>query len=85
MAENQQRRQFLQTSLAAGALTLASSQVSEGFIGRAIPSATDANPAARPGRVRWHGDFAAACTAARRSGKPVFLFHMLGRLDQRFC
>jgi hypothetical protein len=35
--------------------------------------------------VRWHRDFAAACTAARSSGKPVFLLHMMGRLDEQFC
>jgi hypothetical protein len=35
--------------------------------------------------VRWHADFAAACAAGRGSGKPVFLFQMLGRLDQKFC
>ena len=29
--------------------------------------------------------FDAACAAGRDSGRPVFLFHMMGRLDQRFC
>ncbi|MBK8099982.1 MAG: hypothetical protein IPK26_23000 [Planctomycetes bacterium] len=38
-----------------------------------------------PGLVRWHGDFAAARAAATRSGKPVLLFQLLGRLDEEFC
>ena len=42
------------------------------------------NPSVEPGRVRWHSDFAAACAASRQSGKPVLLFQLLGRLDQRF-
>ncbi len=43
------------------------------------------NPKVRPGKVRWHEDFAAACRAARKSGKPVLLFQMMGNLDDRFC
>jgi hypothetical protein len=43
------------------------------------------NPKAEPGKVRWHKTFAAACAAARRSGKPVLLFQMMGKLDDRFC
>ena len=42
------------------------------------------NPSVEPGLVRWHSDFAAACVASRGSGKPVLLFQLLGRLDQRF-
>ena len=38
-----------------------------------------------PGLVRWHADFAAARAAATRSGKPVLLFQLLGRLDEEFC
>ena len=44
-----------------------------------------ANPKVEPGKVRWHADFAAACRAAGRSGKPVLLFQMMGRLDEKFC
>jgi hypothetical protein len=44
-----------------------------------------ANPKVEPGKVKWHADFAAACEAARKSGKPVLLFQMMGRLDQQFC
>jgi hypothetical protein len=43
------------------------------------------NPKVEPGKVRWHADFAAACRAAAKSGKPVLLFHMMGRLDEKFC
>src|SRR6266849_4336251 len=34
------------------------------------------NPKVEPGKVRWHADFAAARTAAAKSGKPVLLFQM---------
>jgi hypothetical protein len=43
------------------------------------------NPKVAPGKVRWHKDFASACAAAAKSGKPVLLFHMMGRLDDKFC
>src|SRR5262249_35818612 len=48
------------------------------------PSAT-ANPKVEPGRVRWHPTFDAACAAAQKSGKPVLLFHLMGKLDDQFC
>jgi hypothetical protein len=87
MTEKQDRRRFLQASLAAGtALTFASGNASHGNIRSLVPPVAEpTNPAVRPGRVRWHADFAAACAAGRGSGKPVFLFQMLGRLDQKFC
>ena len=43
------------------------------------------NPKVEPGTVRWHNDFEAACAASRKSGKPVLLFQLMGRLDDRFC
>jgi hypothetical protein len=43
------------------------------------------NPKVQPGKVRWHAEFDAACRAALRSGKPVLLFQMMGRLDEKFC
>jgi len=43
------------------------------------------NPQVEPGKVRWHKDFEAACTASKKSGKPVLLFQMIGKLDDRFC
>lgn len=77
MSDNPNRRRFLQGSLAASAvLTMGSAHSSHG---------DERNPPATPGRVRWHADFAAACRAADRSGKPAFHFHMLGRLDEKFC
>lgn len=39
----------------------------------------------KPGRIEWHTTFQKAMAASARSGKPVFLFHMMGRLDDRFC
>lgn len=49
------------------------------------PAPTFVNPKVEPGKVRWHKDFAAACAAAKKSGKPVLLFQMMGNLDDRFC
>jgi hypothetical protein len=43
------------------------------------------NPKVEPGRVKWHPDFDTACKAAAKSGKPVFLFQMMGKLDDQFC
>jgi hypothetical protein len=43
------------------------------------------NPKVEPGKVNWHPDFATACQAAHLSGKPVLLFQMMGRLDDKFC
>ena len=43
------------------------------------------NPKVQPGDVRWHASFAAACEAAKKSGKPVLLFQMMGKLDDQFC
>jgi hypothetical protein len=39
----------------------------------------------KPGEVNWHPSFAKACEAAKTSGKPVLLFHMMGQLDKQFC
>ena len=43
------------------------------------------NPRVAAGKVRWHADLDAARQAARRSGRPVLLFQLLGKLDERFC
>ena len=37
------------------------------------------------GRVQWHKDHTAAIAAARKSGKPVLHFQLLGKLDEEFC
>ena len=50
-----------------------------------VREAKDANPAVAPGLVPWHPSFAAAQEAAKASGKPVLLLHMMGRLDRQFC
>ena len=50
-----------------------------------IEATSFVNPKVEPGKVRWHRDFAAACKAAEKSGKPVLLFQMMGKLDDRFC
>jgi hypothetical protein len=76
------RRRFLQSSLAAGAVV--------GLSGANLapdtrPTEAPTNSRVQPGRLQWRGCFDAACAASRDSGKPVFLFHMMGRLDQRLC
>jgi hypothetical protein len=39
----------------------------------------------RPGLVSWHASLAEACDASRQSGKPVLVFQMMGKLDEKFC
>jgi hypothetical protein len=51
----------------------------------AVPASQENNPTVEPGSVHWHPGFTAACEAAKKSGKPVLLFQMMGRLDQQFC
>ena len=86
MADQQDRRRFLQTSLAAGAVLTLSGGHSD-RVAQATPGgeAPFVNRRVRPGRVRWLEDFRAACAAAERSGKPVLLFQMMGRMDEKFC
>ncbi len=58
-----------------------------GFEGDAMPGnirGDEENPLCEPGQVNWHESFETACATARDSGKPVLLFQLLGRLDQRF-
>ena len=38
-----------------------------------------------PGKVHWHSSLEEAVDAAKKSGKPVFHFQLLGRLDQELC
>ena len=52
---------------------------------RSAAAAEFRNPKVAPGKVHWQPTFAAACDAARRSGKPVLLFQMMGKLDDQFC
>jgi hypothetical protein len=60
-------------------------QASNPTTGQPTPVPGSDNPKVAPGKVRWHTDFAAACEAARKSGKPVLLFQMMGKLDDQFC
>lgn len=51
-----------------------------------VVSVTDKGVAkVKPGDVSWRADFDGACAAARKSGKAVLLFAMLGSLDDKFC
>ena len=46
---------------------------------------TTDNPKVKPGLVKWHANFAKACEASKKSGKPVLLFQLMGKLDDQFC
>jgi hypothetical protein len=48
------------------------------------PREVSENPTVEPGKVKWHKSFAEARAAAKRSGKPVLLFQLMGKLDQQF-
>lgn len=54
-------------------------------VAKPIPVVEPDGPAIEPGKVRWHSSVEAALAVARRSGKPVLVFHMMGRLDKQFC
>jgi len=43
------------------------------------------NPKVPPGKVHWRLSLPDACAAAKKSGKPVLLFQMMGKLDDQFC
>lgn len=40
---------------------------------------------ALPAAVAWHATFEDARQAAAKSGRPVLLFQLLGKLDDAFC
>ncbi len=42
------------------------------------------NTKTSPGLVKWHSDFESACQASTRSGRPVLLFTLMGKLDETF-
>jgi hypothetical protein len=49
------------------------------------PPVLSANPKVQPGLIVWRKTFDEACKASALSGKPVLLFQMMGKLDDRFC
>jgi hypothetical protein len=51
----------------------------------AAAETTFVNPKVEPGAVKWHATLDDACKAAAKSGKPVLLFQMMGKLDEKFC
>jgi hypothetical protein len=70
----------------------ATADLGKGVIERPIKAVAAASSASNPtsskiapGAVNWHRDFAQAKIAAEKSGKPIFLFHLLGKLDEVFC
>ena len=48
-------------------------------------AASPATSKVKPGDVKWHSDFQAACATSETSGKPVLLFQLMGKLDDEFC
>jgi hypothetical protein len=67
------------------AAPLPNSSATKGSRALVQPPVSEDNPVVSPGKVRWHASFADARAAARKSGKPVLLFHMMGQLDRQFC
>jgi hypothetical protein len=47
-------------------------------------STAEENCKVRPGDVKWHASFESARAASEKSGRPVLLFQMMGKLDERF-
>ena len=43
------------------------------------------NPPVSAGKVKWHANLQAAIATSQRSNKPIFLFQMLGKLEDKFC
>jgi hypothetical protein len=68
-----------------GTIELPAKSVITAAGGSSVAAPIHTRPPVPPGLVKWHGTFDAACTAAKTSGKPVLLFHMMGRLDEEFC
>jgi hypothetical protein len=42
-------------------------------------------PADSGSGIRWQKSLAAAKASAARTGKPLFLLHLFGKLDEEFC
>jgi hypothetical protein len=55
----------------------------------APPTAVDRHPAARADEgapaIRWERTLAAAKAKAQRTGKPLLVLHMFGKLTEPFC
>ena len=49
------------------------------------PAASIHNPTVEAGKVKWHATLAEAQAAAKKSGKPVLIYQMMGYLDKKFC
>ncbi|MDG2014202.1 MAG: hypothetical protein P8J33_11890 [Pirellulaceae bacterium] len=49
-----------------------------------LPNNFSDNPPCQPGLVTWHRDLQEAKAASLRSGKPILLFQLLGKLDEKF-
>ena len=83
------RRQFLCASAASGATFALVAGNSPSAVEHArpapLPDANQVRQRVSTGAVRWHGDFESACAASEQSHKPVLLFQMMGRLDERLC
>ncbi len=63
------------TKIVVAATAPAPAKTGDGFV----------NPKVEPGKVKWHATFDEACQASAKSGKPVLLFQMMGKLDEQFC
>lgn len=65
--------------------TIRTSAPSPAMEERVVSVSADGTQKCVPGKVRWAKDFEQAKALAKRSGRPVLLFAMLGNLDEKFC
>ena len=83
------RRQFLAASAASGATFALTAGNSPSAVEQQrpapLPEANQVRQRVSAGNVHWHGDLASACAVSEQSHRPVLLFQMMGRLDERLC
>lgn len=75
------RARILSLSLIAGALWTGTPVAAASLVSPPRPTRT----AAAWRQIPWETSLAAARAKAARSGKPILLLHLFGRLDEEFC
>lgn len=72
-------------SMKAGRIAATAEPVMAPAVTPETKSVSTVKSASLTGLIAWRKDFSEAQKASARSGKPVMLFQMMGRLDDRFC
>lgn len=75
------RARIFTFSLIAGALTIGTPVAAASPVSPPKPART----AAAWRQIPWETSLAVARAKAARSGKPILLLHLFGRLDEEFC